>query len=198
MTDSNTPRQQQAFDLYQQAISLVKQQSTLFLDIGETFKKIRDNKMYQYMGEGGFDTWEQFLSQPDIYLAPQTVRAHVHIFDVFIDKLKLDRELVSSVPFYKLNLMVSLVKDMTPGQAEITIYSLKELGAKDFNDELRKLKGLEPEEVKSKKDRESESLDLLFKEFTGSIEKARDTDQVLGCIQGFKGSVMSWHKKFKT
>lgn len=198
--DSITPRQEIAYRLYQHAVDLVRKQSSLFFDIGQTFKEIRDEKMYQHMGEGGFDSWEEFLAQPDIYLAPQTVRAYIYIYEIYIEKLGLDKNKLIDVPFYKLNMLASFIKNLEPDRAAEIIDSLKELGARDFNLELKELKGEEINEktdVRSKSEREEDDLAEIFENMKNDVIGAKDTDDVLHQIKKYKDIVMSWHKRFK-
>jgi len=195
--DQITPRQQHAWDLYQHAVKLVKQQSVLLFDIGQTFKEIRDEKMWQHMCEGGFESWEQFLSQPDIYLAPQTVRAYIYIYEIYIEKLGLDKEKLTEIPFYKLNMLASFIKNLEPEKALDVLDALKELGANDFNTELNILKGKDTPDIQSKSEREEDDLEEIFNNMYEALMKAKDTDAMKVVLSDFRSIVLKWHKKFK-
>lgn len=143
MDDIATSKEKRAFEEYKRCISLIHLQSNLFLELGWSLKKIRDEKLFKYIGDGGFETWGRFLAQPEIGIKPSTAHFYIQIYEEYINRLALEREYIESKPFYKLQKLLPVVRKMELDQARTTIEEMMELGANDFNAEVRKLKGIE-------------------------------------------------------
>ena len=139
--DSQTNKEQLAYEQYKQTDLLLKRQSTLFVELGENLKNIRDNRLYKYIGDGGYETWGRFLSQPEINLGFSTAYCYIRIVEVYIQLLQLEKQEVQNRPFTKLQKLLPIVSKMTPEDAKTFYYVVIELGAKDFADEIKKLKG---------------------------------------------------------
>lgn len=150
--DTQTNKEQLAYTEYKNCETLMKRQATLFVELGENLKNIRDNKLYKYIGDGGFETWGRFLSQPEINLGFSTAYCYIRIVEVYIHLLQLDKQEVESRPFTKLQKLLPVLSKMTPEEAKTFYFVVIELGAKDFADEIKKLKG----ETKKQKPRAKE------------------------------------------
>lgn len=142
MDDQITLKEKLAYDEYTKCIALIRQQSNIFLELGYTLKKIRDEKLFKYIGDGGFETWGRFLAQPEIGVKPSTAHFYIQIYEEYINRLALEREYISSKPFYKLQKLLPVIRKMELVRAREVVEDTMELGANDFNLEVNKLKGI--------------------------------------------------------
>ena len=131
-----TPTQASAFQLYQQTISLVKEQRKLFLDLGFTLAEIKRKKLYRYMGDGGFETWKSFLGNPEINIKEITAETYIKVFEFYIEKLQLPREQVLDIPLVRLNMMKAKMETATEEERGELIEKAKVLSYKDFQAEI--------------------------------------------------------------
>lgn len=143
MEDKITLKQKTAFEEYKKVISLIQQQSKLFLDLGFTLKKIRDEKLFKYIGDGGFETWGRFLAQPDIGIRPSTAYFYIQIFEEYVNRLALEKKYIIDTPFYKLQKLLPVIRKRELVEAREIIDEMMPLGASDFNAGIKKLKGIE-------------------------------------------------------
>ena len=133
-----TPHQEEAFNFYQKLIELRKQASELYLELGFTLKKIKDGKLYKYLGDGGFDSWQLFLANPEINIRYQTAEVYIKVYEYFIEELKMPRAEVIAMPLGKLNMMKSTLEKMPDDKERLEfIEKAKLLSYSDFKKELR-------------------------------------------------------------
>lgn len=195
-----TPRQQHAHDLNQNAIDLIHTQSRNFFEIGQIFKEIKDEKMWQYMGEGGYDSWKAYLAQPEIYLSQKTVDAYIYIYEVYVERLGISIDVLETVSIHKLNQLASLVKDLDAEQAVEIVEKVRELGARDFNDELKELKGENPEsgdkEAKQLQNAEHDLKDIM-KNLYNELVGMESSDDVQTVVNRYEAVILKWHKENK-
>jgi len=92
---------------------LVKQQSVLFLDTGRILKVIRDEKYYEHLD---YESWTAFLGDNQIGIGQSTAYAYIGIYEEFVMKYGFSFEILSEVPWYKLQYILPSVrrsKDIT-------------------------------------------------------------------------------------
>lgn len=129
---ANTELQTKAFNLYQQTVNLIKTQRKLFLDLGFFLKEIKDKKLYTYFGDGGFDTWRSFLANPEINISPSMAEVYIKVYEFYIEKLKLPRDEVLSIPLVRLNMMKATLEKMDDKERGELIEKAKTLSYNDF------------------------------------------------------------------
>ncbi len=161
----------QPFNLYQKTIFLVKEQRRLFLDLGFVLKQIKDNQLYKKLGDGGFDTWKSFLSNPEISLSPSTADVYIKVYEFYIEKLRLPKEEVLEIPLVRLNMMKSSLETMSDDERIEMIEKAKTLSYEDFRIEAIR----EPKKRAIKVSRCDECNKLIIK---------YDPDQICDCSGG--------------
>lgn len=138
--DNINPLQQKAFDLYQETIALIRQQAGLFLQLGQALKRIRDEKLYQYMGEGGFETFNRFLNNPEIGLRQSTAYLYIRIYEYYVGELKLNQEDVLKIGVAKLMRFLPALKKKTVEEAKELILNVGEMTVYDTDVTVRENK----------------------------------------------------------
>lgn len=121
-----------AFNLYKQAVLLVGEQRKLFLDLGFVLKELKDGNKYKEVGDGGFETWNSFLSSPEISLTPSTADVYIKVYTFYIEKLKMPREEVLAIPLVRLNMMKYKLEGMNEVERGELIEKAKTLSYTDF------------------------------------------------------------------
>lgn len=136
-------RRTEAYSLYEELKTKLVQHGYVFLKIGQILKRIRDEKLYQYIGEGGNETFQQFLASPEIAIKRPTAYLYIRVFEFYIDRMGLSEEQVVAIPAYKLFRLLPLLKDKTKEEVSDVLDGVLDLGTKD-TEEVIKEKNLDP------------------------------------------------------
>lgn len=131
-----TRQNQDAWNVYQETVSLIQNHARTFLYIGKNLKRIRDDRLYRYLGDGGYDSFEQFIQNAEIGLSYSTARLYIHVYEVYVERLKFSIEEILSVPLYRLQKLKSYIQKKTRKEAEEVIENAKVLTGRDFREYL--------------------------------------------------------------
>ena len=125
-----------AFGYYKKVTELVKEQRGLFLDLGKLLSEIKEKKLYKQMGEGGFDSWHQFLANPEIDLSPNIAEVYITVYKFYLLKLNMPREEVMTIPLVRLNTMKAKLEHADEAERGEMIEKAKSLSYGDFMKEM--------------------------------------------------------------
>jgi len=70
-----------------------------------------ENHSLEYYKALGYDTWKEFLAQPDICYKESTVRSLIGIYKKYILELSVDEDRLMSIGHYRLRLISPVVQD---------------------------------------------------------------------------------------
>jgi hypothetical protein len=132
--------QVKAFTKYELLQSLIKQQSKLFLIMGLTLKEIRDQKLYLHLGDGGFDTFINFLNNPEIGLRQSTAYSYIRIYEYYIERLEMTEEDVLAIPINRLQRLLPALKGKEDGEAKELITNIGMMTNYDYDQEVKEQK----------------------------------------------------------
>lgn len=129
----STPQTQEAWKFYLETQNLIKEQGRLFLRIGYNLKTIRDKKLYRYLGEGGFDTWSNFLENAEVSFRPQTARLYIQVYELYIDRLGFNQEDLEGIALYRLQRLMPPLREKTDTEARELVEQAREMTTRDFD-----------------------------------------------------------------
>lgn len=125
--------------------SLVAKEGTIRhnqIKVGGLLKYLKEDDRYK-LATGGVDTWNQFLKQPEIGLTVSKANTLIDIYDMFVDKLHISEDYLSSIPFANLKRLLPEMKrrfDETHEDEKVEIVEILEqartLSDKDFKNVL--------------------------------------------------------------
>lgn len=121
-----------AWQIYEELKKAVRMQATLFLVIGRCLKLVRDESLYLHLGEGGFGSFGEFLSNPEIGIKPSTAYLYIRIYEYYIEKLAMKEEEVASVPINRLMRLLPILRVREEDEAKSVIKEISTLGNKDY------------------------------------------------------------------
>lgn len=137
---------QAAYDTVQE---LGQSQVKAAILMGKVLKDIRDRKLWAYMGDGGFSTFQSFLSNPEINIKISTAYSYMDIYSYYVEQKQMPVSEVAKIPFHRLQEMLSYLKKLNdPEKEEELIEQVKTLSPSDFNKELVDKKIVEPRYVR--------------------------------------------------
>lgn len=194
MNDKTNPLQKNAWDLYQGLQEALRNESKYFLIKGKILKDIRDTKSYRYLGEGGFDTFKDFLNNPEIGLnKPSTEYLYIRVYEFYIETLGLDENDVVKYPLNRLMRLLPQLRKLDPDKAKEQVEELMMMTNVDFYDEVKKRK-LDPNRPKIIRDKDTglykieftREMVLSIKETALDVELLTDYDAYVERINAKK------------
>lgn len=138
--DFANPLQKQAYDLYQKTVELVHRQAILFIELGKTLKTIRDEKLYRQMGEGGFDTFTQFVNNPEIGLRQSTAYLYIRVYEYYVLELGMGEEDVVKIQITRLMRLLPVLKTKPKDEAKELIENIGQMTNHDADVEMKEKK----------------------------------------------------------
>ena len=84
-----------------------------YLSIGQELKKIKEEKLYKYLGEGSpeYETFENYLKSPEIKIELRKAYYLIQIYTVFVKKYKFKPEELSEIPWTGLRSILPVVEE---------------------------------------------------------------------------------------
>lgn len=146
--------QKTPYDIYTELQACLKSQVGLFFRIGYLLKTIRDEKIYEKIGDGGFDTFIDFLNNPEIGLRQSTAYLYIRIYEYYFLQLKIPQQELIEMPISRLMKLLPALKKMPDEKAIETIQRIAPLTSYDYDVEVRE-NNLETERPKLYVDKES-------------------------------------------
>ena len=112
-----------------------------FLELGSLFNEVRENQLYVLQG---YDTFEEWLGEPDIDVSYQVALRFISIYETYILKFNMRPELLAGIEYTKLE-MLSAMSDRPKEVIEDWLERAKVLKRSDLRKEI---KGELGEEIK--------------------------------------------------
>lgn len=173
LANQSNPIQTRAYVLYTEIRELVRVQARLFLDLGQKLKRIRDEKLYRQIGEGGYESFSQFLNNPEIGLRTSTAYLYIRIYEFYIGRLGLSEGRVTEIPLNRLMRLLPALKQKSESEAKEIIERVGGLTNYDYDVEVKERK-LESDRPKLYVDKESGKY--VFEFISGEVDRIVETD----------------------
>lgn len=163
MENKITKKQELATELRLRCVFLRKKISELFLEFGFVLKRIRDEKLYLQMGEGGYDTFYQFLADPEINIHPNTASAYIRVYEFYIEKHGLKKEDLLGIPLNRLNQIKSYLEEKNKEEIEEWVEKARTLGRTDFEKEMEEHKIIKEKDIRIEKCKKCGKYKIFYK-----------------------------------
>lgn len=147
----------EAFELETQIKELRKGVAFSFLILGRIFKKYRDEKLYLLRDH---TTFASFIAS--VGFRRPTVYSYIHIYEIYIERLKLTPETLQDIPYRRLQMINPPVIDaIKKGENPAPwLWKAKELSDPDLINELREFRNLPPKEYQPRQSNRPELFDF--------------------------------------
>lgn len=116
-----TVKRDEAYKIFNLVADLNRKSKSDSLRLGFLLKIVRDNKSYKYMGDGGFDTFDQFLNNEEIGIARSTAYLYIDLYTFYIEKLEMVEDEVAKLPIVFLRDAHKHLREKTIAEAKDTI-----------------------------------------------------------------------------
>jgi hypothetical protein len=131
--------------LYTELRDIIIGTSMNFLQMGRLLKIIREEKLYLYLGDGGYDSFRMFISDADLGIKHATAYAFIRLYEVYIMKLGYQQKELVDIPWARLQMLSGIVEPQTRALAEPWVAKARALSNSDFQMEIREKKANEKE-----------------------------------------------------
>lgn len=135
----------------------------MFLEFGYTLKRIKEEKLYLQMGEGGYDSFYQFLADPEINLNPNTALAYIRVYEFYVEKLGFKKEDLAGIPLNRLNQIKGFLEDKNKDEVKEWVEKARTLGRTDFEKEMVDKKITKERQIEIKKCRKCGKYQIYYK-----------------------------------
>jgi len=139
-----------AFQLFTKLLDAKKEAGKQFLVLGETLTIINEKQWYKYFN---VDSFEEFIAIPELGFARSTARLFMHVYDLYIRRLGLNRDAIAEIQISKLQKIASVV-EQCPAE---WLSMASTLSSSDLDAAVLESKGLPPR-IRKKRDREEVSF----------------------------------------
>lgn len=132
-----------AFALFQSLLEAKQEAGKQFLRIGEVLTIIQEKKLFKFFN---VDSLEEFIAIPEIGFARATARLFMHVYDLYIRRLGMDKDAIASIQISKLQRIAPVVEK----NPEEWISMASTLSPSDLDLAVREEQGLPPRKIKEK------------------------------------------------
>lgn len=120
-----------AYSIYEQLRNALTTEKKVFFAIGELLKRLNDEKLYRYIGDGGYDNFTQFLAAPEINITKSRAYFYMRIYEFYIEKMALNEGQLKDLSAYKLFRLLPFARTKTKPEVIQLIDEVRELGVGD-------------------------------------------------------------------
>lgn len=124
-------KQTLSYGLYQELVKALQYEKRLFFTIGKILKTIREEKLYKYIGEGGYETFAQFVSAQEINLTQPRAYFYIRVYEFYIEKMQITEAELSDISAYKLFRLLPLLRSKDKSEVIKVINEVGQLGVAD-------------------------------------------------------------------
>jgi hypothetical protein len=124
-------KRKEAYALYEELKTKLVQHGYVFLRVGKILKQIRDEELYKHIGDGGNDSFSQFLASPEIAIKRPTAYLYIRVYEFYIELMQFSEEKVVAIPAYKLFRLLPLLKDKSKEEVGSVLDGVLDLGTQD-------------------------------------------------------------------
>lgn len=175
-------------DLHKSFLEVVTKNKKNFLEQGKLLWNLRKNSIYRIaIGDGGVDSWHEYLSQPEIGMSPTQANKLLNIYDLFIKRLEFSEEEIIKIPIKTLNYLAKRkeeIERLGKEKQEEIIAQAQVLHFKDFKEAYFDQLQVSEELGQSESGRTFSYILMKKCDQTGNMTKIHDPEEHLGDLWG--------------
>lgn len=128
---------------YELLVEVDKASRILWFTKAKVLKDFKDNKLYRYVHGSGYETWNEFCSDPVVGISRVTANLHISLYEYFIDQMKLSEAEIGDIPIGRLQRMLPHMDNLDTEVKGVVLAEAKLLSDKDFYRSLAERTGTE-------------------------------------------------------
>lgn len=123
---------------YQQLLSALNAHNKSAVVIGATLKKIRDEHLYKQFGQGGNDTFIQFLNNPEVGMSQRSAYNYISLYEQLVERLGYSFDEVSVMPHSRMIEVIPTIKALPVPEAKDKVQEVVSLTTSDYKQHYKK------------------------------------------------------------
>lgn len=131
-----------AQETYQRLILALNAHNKSAVVIGATLKEIRDEHLYKQFGQGGNDTFIQFLNNPEVGMSQRSAYNYISLYEQLVERLGYSFDEVSVMPHSRMIEVLPKLKELPVGEAKDKVQEVVSLTTSDYKQHFKKENGL--------------------------------------------------------
>ena|SRR3990167_5733605 len=127
------------FELHQKLLESISFTKTGFVIIGKLLYILHQNDTFTNAVGEGINTWDDYISQPEIGLNRGEASRMIQIYEQFVLRLGIPEEEVAKIPLKNIHYLLPIIKGATEETADdinALIEDAKNLSQKDFRERV--------------------------------------------------------------
>lgn len=133
MTQAESKAGDKAYSIHQGLVSYRAMSKKEEWDLAKLLYVLRRNELWRF-AVGGFDSWEDYLKQPDVNLSRHKADKLVRVYEFFVVERGYTVANLWEVPWYALDYISKKGGDLDPEEINSLLDDSKHLTQKDFKE----------------------------------------------------------------
>lgn len=163
-----------SLEIYHNLVNAIRSNTVTFIYVGLLLKKIRDDKLYLQLGEGGYDSFVDFVNNPELGMRYPTAMLYIRVAEYYHLKLDIGTDELSRISLFKLMRLLPVLKKKDDSESREIIKDVGNLTNYDFDALIKEEKWESTKPVLSK-DKQTGLYNITFyKDSTSRIYEANE------------------------
>lgn len=129
------------FDAHNLLVGIIKNSKVNFVQMGAVLKYLKEKDRFKET-TGGVDTWQDYISQPEVQLSQSEANRLISIFETFCEKFGYSIDEISEIPVKNIHYLLPIAKKTDDKTfVENLLEDAKVLSQKDFREKIFEDKG---------------------------------------------------------
>jgi hypothetical protein len=127
--------------LHVEVVKTIKNAKLNFLELGSYLSILRKDDLYKQAVGEGIDTWDDYLSQPEIGLSKGEASRFMQIYEIFVERFGFNPKQVSEISLKNIQYLLPLAKECADkGEVQTLLSEAKSLTRQDFKDRIQEIR----------------------------------------------------------
>lgn len=127
------------FELHEQLVGVINYSKKSFVLVGKLLHELKEKGSYKKAVGSGIDTWDDYISQPEINLSRSEAERLIQIYEQFVLIRGISEERLAEVPIKNLHYLLPIAKRDGADVGEL-LDAAATLNQRDFKERVGEIK----------------------------------------------------------
>jgi len=123
-----------AYELHKTLVEIISYSRRSFVEIGKLLYELKERAKFLSAIGSGIDTWDDYISQPEIHLSRGEADRLMQIYDYFVLRNGISEDELSEAPIKSLHYLLPMAKKENNLDMSEMVKSASTLSQKDFRE----------------------------------------------------------------
>lgn len=129
--------------LHTKLLEVILNSKRNFVVMGQLLHELKEEDNFKLVIGEGIDTWNDYISQPEIGLSKAEADRLIQIYEQFVLRFGISPEELATVPVKNIHYLLPIIKEMDETEensVEAYLADARELSQKDFRERVHDIK----------------------------------------------------------